>query len=142
MLDSARGWAGCILFNKTIKDQFEWYAKQEDRFTLGVCTGCQLMSQINYVPFPLPDRAKQPRFIQNRAGKLECRVVNVRIEKSQSVLLRGMEGSTLGVWIAHGEGRCYWPDAEVKAEAERQGCVAMKYVDNEGNVGSAAGGEA
>lgn len=86
--------------------QFEWYAKQEDRFTLGVCNGCQLMSQINYVPFPLPDRAKQPRFIQNRAGKLECRVVNVRIEKSQSVLLRGMEGSTLGVWIAHGEGRC------------------------------------
>lgn len=93
-------------------------------------------------PVPVADRAKQPRFIQNRAGKLECRVVNVRIEKSQSVLLRGMEGSTLGVWIAHGEGRCYWPDAEVKAEAERQGCVAMKYVDNEGNVGSAAGGEA
>ena len=60
------------------------------------------MSQINYVPFTITDKAKQPRFIQNKAGKLECRFVNVKIEKSNSVLLKGMEGSILGVWSAHG----------------------------------------
>ena len=60
--------------------------------------------------------------------------MNVRIEKSNSVLLRGMEGSTLGVWIAHGEGRCHWPDASVKAKAEESGCIAMRYVDNEGQL--------
>lgn len=109
MLDSARGWASCILFNETIRKQFQWFIQQEDRFSLGVCNGCQLMSQINYVPFAIEDRSKQPRFIQNKAGKLECRFVNVRIEKSNSIFLRGMEGSTLGVWIAHGEGQCYWP---------------------------------
>lgn len=134
MLDSARGWAACILFNDIIKKQFQWFIEQDDRFSLGVCNGCQLMSQINYVPFTIPDKSKQPRFIQNKAGKLECRFVNVKIEKSNSVLLKGMEGSTLGVWIAHGEGQCYWPDEEVKKEAIEKGCVAMRYVDNDGNV--------
>lgn len=134
VLDSARGWAACILYNDIIRRQFQWFIEQDDRFSLGVCNGCQLMSQINYVPFTIPDRSKQPRFIQNKAGKLECRFVNVRIEKSNSVLLRGMEGSTLGVWIAHGEGQCYWPDQDVKRQAEEQGCVAMRYVDNEGNL--------
>ena len=134
MLDSARGWASCILFNETIRKQFQWFIQQEDRFSLGVCNGCQLMSQINYVPFAIEDRSKQPRFIQNKAGKLECRFVNVRIEKSNSIFLRGMEGSTLGVWIAHGEGQCYWPDQEIKRKAEECGCVAMRYVDNNGEV--------
>ena len=45
-----------------------------------------------------------------------------------------MEGSTLGVWIAHGEGQCYWPDQDIKRQAEEQGCVAMRYVDNDGNL--------
>ena len=134
MLDSARGWASCILFNDTIRKQFQWFIQQEDRFSLGVCNGCQLMSQINYVPFAIEDRSKQPRFIQNKAGKLECRFVNVRIEKSNSIFLRGMEGSTLGVWIAHGEGQCYWPDQEIKRKSEESGCVAMRYVDNNGEV--------
>ena len=74
-----------------------------------------------------------PRFIQNKAGKLECRFVNVKIEQSNSIFTRGMEGSTLGVWIAHGEGQCYWPDEAVKQQAFDRGCIAMRYVDNEGN---------
>ena len=92
------------------------------------------MSQLNYVPFEIPDRAKQPRFIQNKAGKLECRFVNVRVEKSNAMMLRGMEGSVLGVWVAHGEGRCLWPDEEIEKEAVARGCVALRYADNEGEV--------
>ena len=133
MLDSARGWSACILYNKVVRQQFEWFIEQEDRFSLGVCNGCQLMSQINYVPFKIPAKEKQPRFIQNKAGKLECRFVNVRIEHSKSMFFRGMEGSTLGVWIAHGEGQCFWPDESVKQMAIEKGCVAMRYVDNHGN---------
>ena len=65
---------------------------------------------------------------------LESRFVNVRVEKSNAIMLQGMEGSTLGVWVAHGEGRCFWPDDAVKEEVMRQNCVALKYVDDDGNV--------
>ena len=64
------------------------------------------------------------RFIQNKSG----RCVKVRVEKSNAIMLQGMEGSTLGVWVAHGEGRCFWPDDAVKEEAMRQNCM-----DNDGN---------
>ena len=53
---------------------------------------------------------------------------------SGRIMLHGMEGSTLDVWVAHGEGRCFWPDDAVKEEAMRQNCVALKYVDDDGNV--------
>ena len=65
---------------------------------------------------------------------LESRFVNVRVEKSNAIMLQGMEGSTLGVWVAHGEGRCFWPDDAVKEEATHQNCVALKYVDDGGSV--------
>ena len=54
--------------------------------------------------------------------------MNVRVEKSNTIMLQDMEGSTLGVWVAHGEGRCFWPNDAVKEEAMRQNCV-----DNDGN---------
>ena len=53
---------------------------------------------------------------------------------SGRIILQGMEGSTLGVWVAHGEGRCFWPDDAAKEEAMRQKCVALKYVDDDGIV--------
>ncbi|KAM7455651.1 hypothetical protein BLSTO_03592 [Blastocystis sp. subtype 1] len=58
----------------------------------------------------------------------------VRDLLSGRIMLQGMEGSTLGVWVAHGEGRCFWPDDAVKEEAMRQNCVVLKYVDDDGNV--------
>ena len=88
------------------------------------------MAQLNFVPWKGIVEAKQPRFIQNKSGG--C--VKVRVEKSNAIMLQGMEGSTLGVWVAHGEGRCFWPDDAVKEEAMRQNCVALKYVDDDGNV--------
>ena len=60
--------------------------------------------------------------------------VHVRDLLSGRIMLHGMEGSTLDVWVAHGEGRCFWPDDAVKEEAMRQNCVALKYVDDDGNV--------
>ena len=110
MLESARGWAATILFNKDLKAQFEAFYARPDTFSLGICNGCQLMAQLNFMPWKGIEEAKQPRFIQNKS--VGC--VNVRVEKSNAIMLQGMEGSTLGVWVAHGEGRCFWPDDAVK----------------------------
>ena len=133
-LESARGWAATILFNKELKAQFDAFYARPDTFSLGICNGCQLMAQLNFVPWKGIEEAKQPRFIQNKSGRFESRFVNVRVEKSNAIMLQGMEGSTLGVWVAHGEGRCFWPDDAVKEEALKQNCVALRYVDDDGNV--------
>lgn len=117
MLESARGWAATILFNKDLKAQFDAFYASRDTFSLallGICSGCQLMAQLNFVPWKGIEEARQPRFIQNKSGRFESRFVNVRVEKSNAIMLQGMEGSTLGVWVAHGEGRCFWPDDAVK----------------------------
>ena len=132
VLESARGWAATILFNPALKKEFEEFFARPDTFSLGICNGCQLMAQLNVLPWNNIEEAKQPRFIQNKSGKFESRFVNVRIEKSNSIMLQGMEGSTLGVWICHGEGRCYWPDASIKQEAIEKNCIAAKYVNDDG----------
>ena len=66
--------------------------------------------------------------------ELKARFVNVRVEKSNAIMFQGMEGSTLGACVEHGEGRCFWSDDVVKEEAMRQNCVALKYVDDDYNV--------
>lgn len=132
VLESARGWAASILFNPKVKAEFDAFYARPDTFSLGVCNGCQLMAQLGVVPFKDLPQTKQPRFMQNKSGRFESRFVNVRVEHSNAIMLQGMEGSTLGVWVAHGEGRCFWPDEEVHNEALKQNCVAMKYVDDDG----------
>ena len=131
-LESARGWAASILFNPKVKAQFDAFYARPDTFSLGVCNGCQLMAQLGVVPFANLPMEKQPRFVQNKSGRFESRFVNVRVEHSNAIMLQGMEGSTLGVWVAHGEGRCFWPDQSVHDEAVKQNCVVMKYVDDDG----------
>ena len=106
-LESTRGWAATILFNKELKAQFDAFYARPDTFSLGICNGCQLMAQLNFVPWKGIEEAKQPRFIQNKSGRFESRFVNVRVEKSNAIMLQGMEDSTLGVWVVHGEGRCF-----------------------------------
>ena len=133
MLESARGWTATILFNKELEAQFEAFYARPDTFSLGICNGCQLMAQLNFVPWKGIEEAKQPRFIQNKSGRFESRFVNVRVEKSNAIMLQGMEGSTLGVWVAHGEGRCFWANDAVKEKAMLQNCVALKNANN-GNV--------
>ena len=133
VLESVRNKTATILFNKDLKAQFEAFYARPDTFSLGICNGCQLMAQLNYVPWKGIEEAKQPRFIQNKSGRFESRFVNVRVEKSNAIMLQGMEGSTLGVWVAHGEGHCFWPDDEVKEKAMLQNCVALKNANN-GNV--------
>jgi len=76
---------------------------------------------------------KQPRFIHNDSGRFESRFVTVKIAKSaaSSVWFNDMEDSSFGVWIAHGEGRCYFPDETVRTTIEAGQQIPLHYVDDE-----------
>lgn len=139
-MDSAKGWAGSVLFSPQLKSQFQAFRDRPDSFSIGICNGCQLLALLGWVPgaegggaLPLE---KQPRFVHNRSGRFESRFVTIRIEKSAAskVWLKGMEGSRLGVWVAHGEGRCHFPDAAVFAKVKEQSLIPMRYVDDDGEI--------
>ncbi|MBN1298722.1 MAG: phosphoribosylformylglycinamidine synthase, partial [Actinobacteria bacterium] len=104
VLDSAKGWAAIIRFNKRLSEMFENFYKRDDTFSLGVCNGCQLMSLLGWVPYKGIEEKEQPRFIANPSGRFESRWSTVKIIESPSIMLKGMEGSILGIWIAHREG--------------------------------------
>ncbi len=134
VFDAAKGWAGVIRFNKQLADQFRRFYERPDTFSLGVCNGCQLMALLGRVPWSgLPDE-KQPRFIRNTSGRFESRFVTVKILPSPAIMLRGMEGSTLGAWVAHGEGRCFFPgdSRDLFARVVRENLAPLRFVDDTG----------
>lgn len=137
VLDSAKGWAGVIRFNDSIRSEIESFYNRRDTFSLGVCNGCQLMSLLGRVPLS-PDEIvgkSQPRFIHNESGRFESRFSTVSIdEQSPAIMLRGMGGARLGIWSAHGEGRAYFPDAQVLKVVEQEHLAPIRYVDDEGKV--------
>jgi len=134
VLDSAKGWAGVIRFNEAIRQQFQTFYSRPDTFSLGVCNGCQLMALMGWVPWQgIADRF-QPRFIHNQSGRFESRFATVKILKSPSIMLSGMEESVLGVWVAHGEGLAYFPDDEIRKQVLDKGLAPVRYVDDEGGI--------
>ncbi len=132
VLDSAKGWSGCIRFSH-LKEEFEKFYIRKDTFSLGVCNGCQLMALLGWVPWYGIEDVKQPRFIRNKSGRFESRWATVKILPSPSIMLKGMEGSQLGVWIAHGEGRAYFPDKAILDRVVGKNLAPLRYVDDEGN---------
>jgi phosphoribosylformylglycinamidine synthase len=95
------------------------------------------MALLGWVPFGpgsprIASEAAQPRFVHNRSGRYESRFPTVRINASPSVLLRGMEGSALGVWVQHGEGRAFFPDAAVRDAVLAGALAPLQYVDDNG----------
>ena len=134
VLDSAKGWAGVIRFHPELAEQFDVFNSRPDTFTLGVCNGCQLEALLGWVPWRGIDQHLQPRFIHNASDRFECRYSTVRILESPAIMLKGMEGATLGVWLAHGEGRAFFPDADVLKRVESEGLAPVRFVDDEGDV--------
>lgn len=129
VLGAGGGWAKSVLFNPRLRDQFEKFFNRQETFTLGVCNGCQMMSQL--APL-IPGADVWPRFHRNTSEVFEARAVNVRIEKSHSVLLEGMEGSILPIAVAHGEGRVV-ATADQLAALNAGNQVTLRYVDSHGN---------
>jgi phosphoribosylformylglycinamidine synthase len=134
VLDSAKGWAGVIRFNEGLWSQFQKFYERPDTFSLGVCNGCQLLALLGWVPWPgIPD-VQQPRFIQNASGRFESRFAAVQIQKSPSIMLDGMEGATLGIWVAHGEGRAFFPEGGVLDRVEAEQLAPIRFVDDDNYI--------
>ena len=134
VLDSAKGWAGVIRFNPRLRDQFQSFYERPDTFSLGVCNGCQLMALLGWVPWPGIETGIQPRFIQNTSGRFESRFITARIQESPAVMLRNMAGASLGVWVAHGEGRIHFPDPDTLGRVIGSSLAPIRYVDDENRV--------
>ncbi len=127
VLGAGEGWAKSILFNAQAREAFKAFFEREDTFSLGVCNGCQMLSNLRSL---IPGTAHWPHFVQNRSERYEGRLVSVKIEKSPSVLYKDMEGSVLPIAVAHGEGRAEFKSAEAAAACNASGLVSARYVDN------------
>lgn len=135
VLDSGKGWAGVIKFNEGVRKQFDDFRKRKDTFSLGVCNGCQLMALLGWIPNGdgLPEE-RQPRLLENESGKFESRFSSVKVVDGPSVLLKGMAGSSLGVWVAHGEGRFHFPDSTVLDSSLSSNLAPLRYVNDSNEV--------
>ncbi|MGV8843479.1 MAG: phosphoribosylformylglycinamidine synthase [Pseudomonas sp.] len=131
VLGAGEGWAKSILFNNRARDAFSGFFQREDSFTLGVCNGCQMLSNLHEL---IPGSDLWPHFVRNRSEQFEARVAMVRVQESASIFLRGMAGSRLPIAIAHGEGYAEFASPQALREADLSGCVAMRFVDNYGKV--------
>ncbi|KXW56279.1 phosphoribosylformylglycinamidine synthase [Ferrovum sp. PN-J185] len=129
VLGAGEGWAKSILYNARAYDQFAQFFNRSDVFALGVCNGCQMMSNLSSL---IPGADHWPRFKRNRSEQFEARVVLLEITPSQSVLMNGMVGSRIPVPVAHGEGYATFKDEESLKRA--QAYVSMRYVDGFGKV--------
>ena len=129
VLGAGEGWAKSILFNDRARDQLASYFERTDTFALGVCNGCQALSNLRDL---IPGASDWPRFVRNRSEQFESRLAMVEIEDSPSILLRDMVGSRLPIAVAHGEGRAEVEPAHV-ARLETPNLVAGRFVDAAGN---------
>lgn len=102
VLGSAKGWAGAFLYNETAKETLDNFYNRPDTLSLGVCNGCQLMVELGLIN---PRFNKKPRMKHNRSEKFESAFLSVDILPNNSVMLHSLQGNTLGIWVAHGEGR-------------------------------------
>lgn len=143
---SAKGWAGGIKFNDAAKAEFDAFHARTDTFSLGICNGCQLMALLGWVgsdssvgpgkraaPSSASDGSEeQTIFTHNESGRFESRFSAVTLMQSPSIMLQGMEGSTLGVWVAHGEGRPHFSSPELQQDILDQNLAPIRYVDDSG----------
>ena len=106
VLGSAKGWAGAFLFNEKAKKALDDFYAREDTLSLGVCNGCQLMVELNLI---YPEHPERIKMLHNDSGKFESAFLNVDIPENNSVMLGSLSGKRLGVWVAHGEGKFYFP---------------------------------
>tara|TARA_R110002096_G_scaffold201933_6_gene386534 strand:+ start:3696 stop:7562 length:3867 start_codon:yes stop_codon:yes gene_type:complete len=125
VLGAGGGWAKSILYNDKISKMFETFFKRTDTFSLGVCNGCQMMSQLRDL---IPGATSWPDFIRNQSEQFEARLVMVEIMESPSILFKDMVGSKMPVVVAHGEGRVSYKSTDLISNA------AMRYIDNTGVV--------
>lgn len=145
VLGSAKGWAASLLFSRDLCAQFDAFQNRLDTFSLGVCNGCQLMATLGWVS---PDQSSMRSrgschktrqnqgvlLAPNLSGRYESRFVTVKIDKSPSIMMHGMEGSVLGVWVAHGEGRFEFKNSKIYEGIRSRRLASLYYVNDNGSA--------
>ncbi|MFJ5381485.1 phosphoribosylformylglycinamidine synthase [Cupriavidus sp. CER94] len=127
VLGAGEGWAKTILFNGQMAEQFAAFFNRQDTFALGVCNGCQMLS--NLAPI-IPGAGAWPKFTRNQSEQYEARFVTVEVQQSPSIFFAGMEGSRIPIAVAHGEGFADFSQQGDIAKVD----VALRFVDNRGVV--------
>jgi phosphoribosylformylglycinamidine synthase len=134
VLGGGGGWAKTILFHEELREQFREFFARPDTFSLGVCNGCQMMSQLREL---IPGAQHWPRFVANASGQFEARLVMVEVPESPSIFFAGMAGCRMPVANAHGEGRALFDTPDDAAQArtalrfvDGRGAATMRYPDN------------
>lgn len=131
VLGAGEGWAKSILFNNQVRDEFAAFFNRPDTLSLGVCNGCQMMSNLHEL---IPGAEFWPRFVRNRSERFEARFSLVEIANSPSLLLQDMVGSRMAIAVSHGEGQVEVRAAAHLQQLEDNGLVAMRFVNNYGQV--------
>ena len=109
VLGSAKGWAGAFLYNPKAKETLDKFYARPDTLSLGICNGCQLMIELNLIN---PEHAQRSHLLHNTSKKFESAFVGLTIPQNESVMLKSLSNSKLGIWVAHGEGHFYLPESE------------------------------
>ncbi|CAG5135184.1 unnamed protein product [Candidula unifasciata] len=136
VLGSAKGWAATVKFNKVVQKEFAAFRSRPDTFSFGVCNGCQLMALLGWVaPDHTEDGDSQGLLLDhNISGRFESRFTTIQVEASPAIMLQGMEGTTWGMWVSHGEGRLVFKKPEIQSEIESSKLVPIRYVDDNGSA--------
>ncbi len=129
VLGAGEGWAKSILFNERAREQFAVFFARADTFALGVCNGCQMLSNLREL---IPGAELWPHFVRNESEQFEARFSLVEVLESPSLLLTGMQGSRLPIAVAHGEGRAEFAAEDGPNRLLEERLVALRFVDNRG----------
>lgn len=121
VLGSAKGWAAGILYNATAKATLERFYERPDTLSLGICNGCQLMAELEVL---YPEHEEKHKMAHNDSGRFESGFVSLRIPKNHSVMLQNLEGTEMGIWVAHGEGKF-----DLKYSADKYHVIAQYKYD-------------
>ncbi|WP_040253464.1 phosphoribosylformylglycinamidine synthase [Psychroserpens mesophilus] len=111
VLGSAKGWAGAIKYNENANKAIKNFFERKDTLSVGICNGCQLWMELDLIN---PEHETHGKMIHNDSHKHESSFTSVTIEDNNSIMLSTLAGSTLGVWISHGEGKFSLPYEENK----------------------------
>ena len=127
VLGAGEGWAKSILFNKKTRDTFETFFSRSDTIALGICNGCQMMSNLKEI---IPGTSLWPHFVKNKSEQFEARFVSVEILPSNSIFFTGMHGAILPIAVAHGEGYTEYQDSKQMNDVLNHQLATLRYVDN------------
>jgi phosphoribosylformylglycinamidine synthase len=131
VLGAGEGWAKSILFNDQVRGKFEKFFARSDAFALGICNGCQMMSNLKSI---IPGADHWPHFVRNKSEQYEARFIQSEVLDTHSVLLADMAGSKIPLVVAHGEGRAEYANEQLLKAASSQ--VALRFIDSKGEVAS------